>query len=151
MEIVCHCCNKLGHRSVEYKCKTNQYRKWFLSPQFNENIVFYKCNNFGHIARHCRTKVIKQEKKVNDALLGKSEPKVTPKKKKEMKQFWKEKGKEKDKSNQLVQIDIHAKWKNLWIIDSGLSNHVTSDKDKFTKIENWNGGLVRFCGNSSIN
>lgn len=49
--------------------------------------------------------------------------------------------------------------KNNWIIDSGCSNHITSDKSMFIKLQNFKGGLVKLgddtfakkCGKISIN
>lgn len=44
-----------------------------------------------------------------------------------------------------VVSSFHARRdKDEWIIDSGFSNHIISDKSKFVKIEKYDGGVVRF-------
>lgn len=38
----------------------------------------------------------------------------------------------------------------MWIIDSGFSHHMTWDKTKFTKIEDYAGKFIKFGDNSFI-
>lgn len=73
-----------------------------------------------------------------------------PKKKKEDKQVWAEKDKDKPETSFIVQTTLHTERKNLWVVESGFSNHMTGDKKKFIKLEDWNGGSMRFGDNSSI-
>lgn len=67
-----------------------------------------------------------------------------------MKQVCEEKDKDKVESSLIIQTALHVERKNLCVVDSGCSNHMTSDKKKFIKLEYWNGGSVRFGDNSSI-
>ncbi|GLJ11294.1 hypothetical protein SUGI_0151080 [Cryptomeria japonica] len=62
--------------------------------------------------------------------------------KKEEKQVWIEKEKNKIESSLIVQTPLHAERRNLWVVDSGCSNHMTGDKKIFIKIDDWNGGSV---------
>jgi hypothetical protein len=48
-----------------------------------------------------------------------------------------------------VQMDLHSEEKDLWIIDSGCSRHMTGDKMKFDKLINYKGGNVSFGDDSS--
>ncbi|XP_057847721.1 uncharacterized protein LOC131057584 [Cryptomeria japonica] len=58
-----------------------------------------------------------------------------------------------------VKTTLHAKVEpKVWIIDSGCSNHMTGDRNKFINLEKYDGGLVKFgeeeytpiCGKGSI-
>lgn len=39
--------------------------------------------------------------------------------------------------------------KDEWVIDSGCSHHMTSDKSKFFNLEKYDGGVVRFGDNKA--
>lgn len=77
-----------------------------------------------------------------------SDQNVIVKKKQESKQIWVEKDKDKAESSLIVQTTLHIERKNLWVVDSGCSNHMTGDKKKLIKFEYWNGVSVRFEDNS---
>ena len=53
------------------------------------------------------------------------------------------------KSISVDQITLisHVSKNDTWIIDSGCSHHMTSDKAKIEKIEDYDGGSVRFGNN----
>lgn len=52
INIMCYNCNKLGHKS--YECRSNMQMCYnnVLSTSFGAKGKCYKCQNFGHIARH---------------------------------------------------------------------------------------------------
>lgn len=60
--------------------------------------------------------------------------------KKEEKPVWVEKEKNKTESSLIVQTALHTERRNLWVVDSGCSNHMIGDKKKFIKIDDWNDG-----------
>lgn len=59
---------------------------------------------------------------------------MTTEKKKETKQVWIEKEKDKIESSLIVQTSLHAERKKFWVVDNGFSNHMIEDKKKFTKL-----------------
>ena len=70
-----------------------------------------------------------------------------------MKQIWKGRGgpeikEDKDENSLIMQIALKAQKKSTpWILDSGCSSHMTGDKQKFTKIQDYDGGSVKFGNN----
>ena len=48
-----------------------------------------------------------------------------------------------------VQMALHSKEKDFWIIDSGFSRHMIGDRKKFDKLINYKGGNVSFGDDSS--
>ena len=74
----------------------------------------------------------------------KKEPQIVPK------HIWKEREalKEDETKSLIVQIALKAQKKLApWILDSGCSSHMTGDKQKFTKIQDYDGGSVKFGNN----
>ena len=47
-----------------------------------------------------------------------------------------------------VQMALHSKEKDFWIIDSGFSRHMTRDRTNFDKLINHKGGNVSFGDDS---
>lgn len=72
----------------------------------------------------------------------------TDKSVKSVKKVWKRK-EQKDKANSLiVQTAFKAQGKSTpWILDSGCSSHMTGDKSKFSKLQQYDGGSVKFGNN----
>lgn len=63
----------------------------------------YHCQNFGHIAKHCKLGTSKKNKSVPDQRLEeKSEQKSTTNKKKEVNPVWVENDKSKEESSLIV-------------------------------------------------
>jgi hypothetical protein len=42
----------------------------------------------------------------------------------------------------------HVEKKSEWIIDSGCSHHMTSDRHNFVKLNKYDGGIVKFANNT---
>lgn len=62
INVVGYDCNEFGHRS--YECRRN-----FFQPSgeisvssFNKNIKCYHYQNYGHIAKHCKSRTAKHKK-----------------------------------------------------------------------------------------
>ena len=56
----------------------------------------------------------------------------------------------KDESNDeedKMALISHVRKNDTWIIDSGCSHHITSEKTKFEHFEDYDGGSVRFGNN----
>lgn len=123
----------------------------FKDSSFNINVKCYNCQAFGHIEKICKNRKIKQKRTTLDQeSVAKPEHKIAADKKKESQPVWVEKEKDKAKSSLIVQTAIHVERINLWVVDSGCSNHMTGDKKKFINLDDWNGGSLRFGDNSSI-
>lgn len=149
--VICYNSNEFGHKS--YECRSNMQMSYknALSTYYSSNVKFFKCQNFGHLASYCQLRTDKQKRVVSDEKLEtKPKHKVTKEEKKEEKLVWVEMEKNKTESSLIVQTALHAERKNLWVFDSGCSNHMTRDKKKFIKLDDWNCGSVRFGDNSSI-
>lgn len=103
-------------------------------PRFGHNQYFgfpktircFKCNDIDHISRRCRQNKSTTEK------------------------VWRPKQIQNIEQSLLVQTAFLSNKKSLWVVDSGCSNHMTGDKDKFLKLEDYAGGCVKFGDNSGI-
>ena len=51
---------------------------------------------------------------------------------------------ESDDENDKMALISHVSKNDTWIIDSGCSHHMPSDKSKFEHLEHYDGGSVRF-------
>ena len=101
-----------------------------FSPLQNLNIECFKCHNYGHKESNCRTMEISEK----------------PKLIKEKKKLCKEKTPEEE-----CRIALKAQEKeDLWYVDSGCSNYMTWNKDKFFSLKKQN-GKVTFGDNASGN
>lgn len=136
MNVVCYQCNGFGHRSIECrKSKSVSYNS-FKDSSFNINVKCYNCQEFGHIEKLCKDRKIKQKRTYADQeLVAKPKHKIVADKKKETQPIWVEKEKDKAESSLIVQTSLHVERRNLWVVDSGCSNYITGDKNKFIKIE----------------
>lgn len=113
----------------------------------------FRCGKIGHIATRCLEKGDRQKFRENKGIVNKKAYYVNY-----------DVGISNDESNYeegdylfLVEKDVpkfdisknvanafHARRdKNEWLIDSGCSNHMTSDKSKFIKLEKYDEGFVR--------
>ena len=52
-----------------------------------------------------------------------------------------------DEDNEKMALISHVSKNDTWIIDSGCSHHLTSDKTKFEHLEHYDGGSVRLENN----
>lgn len=58
---------------------------------------------------------------------------------------------EKLEEERTVKTALHAKIQlSTWIIDSGCSNHMTGNKDKFINLKNYDGGSMKFAGEDGV-
>ena len=161
----CFKCNAYGHKISE--CKYNITPRTFVTrnafgPLMEYPVECYNCHEYGHIARFCRNNhgmrffpprqfpSIRQNKQFQSSH-PQEEEKYNEKQEAEIKvkQVWKEKEKLKeDKESLIVQTALKAQDKpSPWILDSGCSSHMTGDKKKFQKLQEYEGGSVRFGNN----
>ena len=62
------------------------------------------------------------------------------------KEIWREK--EKSKESLIIQTTFNAQKKaSPWIINNGCSSHMTGDKQRFEKLQKYEGGSVKFENN----
>ena len=52
-----------------------------------------------------------------------------------------------NENNENMTLISHVSKNDTWIIDSGCSQHMTSDKTKFEHLEHYDGGSVKFGNN----
>lgn len=121
---LCFYCKQYGHKVNE--CKAIIRRSDIFG------------HNFGHIAKYSKLKFDQQNKESN----------IYVEKKTKCKLVWRPKEIKNNEKSMFVQAAYHAKKKDLWVIGSGCSNHMTSDRE-FTKLEEYEGGCVRFGDNTS--
>lgn len=143
MDVIYYQGNGFGHRSFE--CRKSQPVSYnsFKDSTLNVNIKCYNCQEFGHIEKHHKHKKIKQKQTTPDQKpVVKPKQEVAIEKKKEDIPIWVEKDKNKAESSLIVQTTLHVERRNLWVVDSGCSNHMTGDKKKFIKLEDYNGGSI---------
>lgn len=122
-------------------------------------LIFFSCEEVGHIATRCPNREGKEENK-NENYKGK----------KDFKSYkdYKDKGKksyymakdsdsseedeivyiatkdESDDENDKMSLIYHVSKNDTWIFDSGCSHHMTGEKFKFEHLEHYDGGSVRF-------
>jgi hypothetical protein len=90
-----------------------------FAPLLDYDIECYKCNNYGHIARDCRSNIIKSPKQNR-------EEDVLTKHREEYTRVWKRKQEEPKKEE--CGLAMYAQDKgSQWYIDSGCSKHMTGD------------------------
>lgn len=87
---------------------------------------------------------MKKQEPIVQRINVKEEPKIVPK------HIWKERKalKEDETKSLIVQTALKAQKKPApWILDSGCSSHMIGDKQKFTKIQDYDGGSIKFGNN----
>jgi hypothetical protein len=96
-----------------------QSRSYNRFGSLSDEVECYKCNKFGHIARDCKLIVPPREPKKNINIH-----------KKEPQRIWIRK---KDQFNtEECNLNLQAQHKKCgWYVESGCSNHMTCDKDRF--------------------
>ncbi|XP_043699332.1 uncharacterized protein LOC122650094 [Telopea speciosissima] len=130
-------------------CKFNSKQVFFTSKNsfapLLQNVVCYNCCNHGRIAKNYKQPIYFSPIKKS------SQKKTTAGSdvKKQVKKVWVEKVSRGKCINSLfVQTTFRAQDKAVpWILDSDCSSHMTSDKNKFTELNQYEGGSVKF-GNS---
>jgi hypothetical protein len=90
-----------------------------FAPLLDCNIEFYKCNNYGNIARDCRSSIINYSKQNR-------EEDVLTKHREEYTRVWKRKQEESKKEEYGLARYAQNKG-NQWYIDSICSKHMTGD------------------------
>ena len=160
---LCYSCSNFGHKVVDCRAYVRFESSWnrnaygnprnqnegnyFRKPReaFNRNynsfgvlnfeVECYKCNNFGHIARNCRSNMIAPSREI----------KHTPK---EQQGIWKRK--QGEFKVEECGLALQAQSRNSqWYIDSGCSKHMTGDKHRFVKLKKEKEGSITFGNNNS--
>jgi hypothetical protein len=101
----------------------SQNRSYNIFGSLSNEVECSKCNNFGHIAKDCRTYIpLREPKKIHNSY------------KKEPQRIWIRK---QDQFNtEECNLSLQAQHKKRgWYVDSGCSKHMTGDKDKVFDIE----------------
>jgi hypothetical protein len=122
-------------------------------------LIFFSCDEVGHIATRCPNKDDDEEKedKKPNKYKEKKDFKYFKNKKKSC---YLVKEEESEADDELVYIAVKddsdddkekttliSHISDTWIIDSGCSHHMIGDRSKFEKMEKYNGGSVRFGNN----
>lgn len=63
--IICYHCNDVVHRIFECRRKVSQPYSNFPSLSFNGNVKYHHCQNFHHMAKHCKLREENQRKKMS--------------------------------------------------------------------------------------
>ncbi|XXG85802.1 hypothetical protein AAC387_Pa11g0820 [Persea americana] len=134
----CFYCNKYGHKMMDCRFNIKPSIGVTRNPfqiLVSHNVECHNCYNYGHLARNCRLP------SVTNQFQNKKQPKHT--------EVWKVKKRaEKAKDSLIVQTTFKAQKKSApWILDNGCSSHMTGDKAKFTKLQQYEGGSVKFGNN----
>lgn len=157
----CYTCNQFGRRDRECrvipKGNTNYVRKNPFDPLVDMNVIYYNCDNFGHITRNYRKKFIRSnvqfEKKKNTNPKMEKESKGPKEEGEKIERKPKKKWQEKVLSStkyMISQNTLHAKKQNLCVIDSGYSKHMTGDRGKFIELKSYKEGSVSLRDNTTI-
>lgn len=124
----CFFCNIFGHKVSTCRFMVSKLprfgNKQFLG--FSNMIRCFKCNMIGHTSRQCKQSKTASEK------------------------VWRPNQVQNIEQSLLVQTALLSNKKILWVVDSGCSNHMTRDKEKFVKLEDYASGFVKFGDNSGI-
>lgn len=118
----------------------------------------YICHNIGHVSRNCIYAYAPNHGQVNFTrayastykqglpMQNEAEYGYYEEPTKSYKQVWKMKEKQKVEDQSLiVQTALKAQDSPaLWILDSGCSGHMTGDKNKFSELQEYDGGSVKF-------
>jgi hypothetical protein len=106
-----------------------------FSPLMNFNIECYKCNNFGHKAHECRSRLEPTKKNMKESFPAKHKEENTS--------VWRRKSDQQEKEEN--NLALHAQRKtNQWYVDSGCSKHMTGDQSRFLVLKREKGGNVTF-------
>ena len=130
----CFHCNMYGHKRDDCKFYV-KYSSLVTRNPFSilssHKIECHKCYNYGHLARDCRLHIAN---------------KLQVEKKPKLVKAWRAKqSAESSKDSLIVQMAFNAQKKAApWVLDSGCSSHMTGDKEKFIKLQHYEGGSVKF-------
>jgi hypothetical protein len=129
-----------SHTQRGYSRRPNetQRRSYNRFESLSTEVKFYKCNNFGHVAKDCRMVVPPKEPQQNNNSHRQEPQKMT----------WIRK--QDQYSNEECTIALQAKKKKHgWCVDSGCSKHMTGDRDKFLTFRKERNGSVYFGNDNS--
>jgi hypothetical protein len=104
----------------------------------NTKVEYYKCNNFGHVAKYCKMSFTPKEPQQNNNSHREEPQKMTWIRKQDRYR------------NEECTLALQAKQKKRgWYFDSGCSKHMTSDRDKFLTLRKERYGSVSFGNDDS--